>query len=318
VRRVTRLAVTIGDPAGIGPEIILKAALQLPADVELVVYGERDVLDATAQSVPDLNVFEGGVVDVGSPIDCLEFGSASEQGARLQYKALIGAVDAALNGDVAAVVTAPWTKHILPLAGIPASGHTEVIASRCGAGQPTMMLCGDVLRVALATIHVPLRQVGELLTIEGILGHLKTLDRDLRTHFGIAQPSIAVCGLNPHAGEGGIMGDEEQRVIEPAVLKANELGIHAEGPFPGDTIFARAVRQRSWDVVLAMYHDQGLAPLKLWHFGEAVNVTLGLPIIRTSPDHGTAYDIAGRGVADPSSMKQAIELAYRMVAARIQ
>ena len=306
-----RLGATLGDPAGIGPEILLKAANRVPHDI--VVFGRRDLLDETADRL-GLTRFEGDVVDVLPTAESVSPGQPTRYCAALQHAALVAAIDAALSGSIDAIVTAPWTKRILPLAGLPATGHTEVLAQRCGVERPTMLLAGDVLRVALATVHVPISEVPELLSTERVLGHLITLDAELRARFAISAPRIAVCGLNPHAGEGGLMGVEDAAVITPAVEAAKARGIDADGPFPADTLFPRVARRGSHDAVLAMYHDQGLAPLKLWHFGEAANVTLGLPIIRTSVDHGTAYDIAGRGVADEGSLIYAFEMAARLAA----
>jgi 4-hydroxythreonine-4-phosphate dehydrogenase len=309
------LALTLGDPAGIGPEIVLDSLATLSDDDAVVVYGARAVLERAAREIPRLRPWRGGVVEVlpGEDLGSLPLGAPSALAARLQYAALVAAIDDALAGRVAGVVTAPWTKHTLALAGLPATGHTEVLAERTGVPQPTMMLCGDVLRVALVTTHLPLAQVPAAITGEAIGRHLDTLARDLTRWFGLARPRLAVCGLNPHAGEGGLMGTEDRDVIAPALAAARARGLDVEGPFPADTLFARVVRQRSHDAVLAMYHDQGLAPLKLWHFGESANVTLGLPLLRTSCDHGTAWDIAGRGVADPSSLTYALRLAFRML-----
>jgi 4-hydroxythreonine-4-phosphate dehydrogenase len=319
---VIRLALTMGDPAGIGPEIVLRAARHLtdpddswPDTIALTVYGSQKVLDWTARTL-GLPRFDGEVVDVDPEPSADPPATPARPSARtaiIQYEALQSAIRAAQSGAVDAIVTAPWTKHALALAGRPSTGHTEVLAEACGTAEPTMMLCGDRLRVALATTHVALREVPDLLSAERILHHLRTLDRDLRRLFGVDRPRIAVCGVNPHAGEGGVMGDEESRTIGPAIERARQEGIGADGPWPADTLFARAAREDVADAILAMYHDQGLAPLKLWHFGAAANVTLGLPILRASVDHGTAYDIAGRGKADASSLLYALRLAAHMV-----
>jgi 4-hydroxythreonine-4-phosphate dehydrogenase len=308
------LALTVGDPAGIGPEIILGSLASLPENTRVVVYGARAVLARAAREIPHLRPWDGPVVEVlpGEDLGSLPLGAPSALAARLQYEALVRALDDALAGRVAGIVTAPWTKHILALAGLPPTGHTEVLAQRTGVPRPTMMLCGDVLRVALVTTHLPLAEVPAAITAEAVGHHLDTLARDLARRFGLARPRLAVCGLNPHAGEGGLMGNEERDAISPVVVAARARGLDVEGPFPADTLFARVARQRTHDAVLAMYHDQGLAPLKLWHFGESANVTLGLPIVRTSVDHGTAWDIAGQGVADPSSLSYALRLALRM------
>lgn len=310
------LAVTLGDPCGIGPELILKLASGR-LDTPIVVYGARAVLDWTAEQIGGLRRFTGPVVDVqafaGPPFD-FDFGRPSAQSASLQHRALCKAVEDTLSGQTAGVVTCPWSKHTLPLCGLPATGHTEVLAKLTGTPQPTMALCGDELRVALATTHLPLSAVSLALDAEMISQHLRTIDRDLRRRFGLQQPRIAVCGLNPHAGEAGIMGLEDDAVIRPAVERAQADGLAVEGPFAADSLFPKVVRQQSHDIVLAMYHDQGLIPLKLWHVGAAANVTLGLPIVRTSVDHGTAYDIAGQGRADPGSLAYAIRLATRLSA----
>lgn len=313
-----RIGITVGDPAGIGPEIILKALTSsTPAAAarswEPVLYGSRRVFDTTAASL-GLSPYGGRVEDVlSAEHDEVTPGVGSPYGARLQHTALTAAIDDALAGRIDAVVTAPWTKALLASAGLPATGHTEVLAARCGVDRPTMMLAGDQLRVALVTTHLPLREVPERLDGAEILAHLRTVDAELRLGFGIAAPRIAVCGLNPHAGEGGLMGTEDDAVIAPAIRQARAEGIDASGPHPADTLFARVVRLGTHDAVLAMYHDQGLVPLKLHHFGASANLTLGLPIVRTSVDHGTAYDIAGKGSADASSLRYAIDMALRLV-----
>lgn len=314
-RPKTKLGLTIGDAAGIGPELILKAAVERPDQVaDWVVFGSRAVLDWTVQRIPGLHAFSGKVIECSeqSPPSTLEPAKPSPFSARLQFAALKGAIQAAQDGSITAIVTAPWTKHILTLAGLTPTGHTEVLAKECNA-EPTMMLCGEHLRVALATVHIPLKEVSQVLSSELIVGHLKTISSDLRRLFQIDSPRIAVCGLNPHAGEGGVLGAEDDEVIVPAVAAAREMGIDAIGPEPADALFGRVAHEKTADAVLAMYHDQGLTALKLWHYRRAANLTLGLPIIRTSVDHGTAYDIAGRGEADPSSLLFAIDLANQLV-----
>lgn len=223
------------------------------------------------------------------------------------------ATDGCLNGRFAAMVTAPVQKSVINDAGISFSGHTEFIAARLGAPLPVMMLVAGKLRVALATTHLPLRDVSATITRDGLLQLLQILDRDIRRHWNIASPHIAVCGLNPHAGEGGYLGDEEQRVIEPALQLARAAGLNVHGPYPADTLFVPR-NLHGVDVVLAMYHDQGLPVLKHAGFGAAVNVTLGLPIVRTSVDHGTALPLAGTGRAQADSLLAAIALAAQMAA----
>jgi 4-hydroxythreonine-4-phosphate dehydrogenase len=222
-------------------------------------------------------------------------------------------VDGCLAGEFSALVTAPVQKSLLDAPGVPFSGHTEYIAARTHASRPVMMLTAGALRVALATTHLPLRSVSAALSTEGLLETLLILASGLKRCFGIERPRIAVCGLNPHAGEAGHLGDEEQRVIAPAIRLARQQGLVLHGPLPADTVFVPQ-RLEAFDAVLAMYHDQGLPVLKALGFGHAVNVTLGLPIIRTSVDHGTALDLAGRGSADAGSLLAAIALAAQIVA----
>jgi 4-hydroxythreonine-4-phosphate dehydrogenase len=285
-----RVAITIGDPAGIGPEIAAKAAAD-PRVLELctpVLYGR---------------IYTPGV----------RAGTLSAEAGRTAYGAIVAAVEDAMAGDVDAIATAPVNKAAFALAGLPWRGHTELLAHLTGAPSVAMMFHADALRVVLATIHEPLASVPRLLTRELLAGVIRLASRGL-PRFGFSQPRLAVCGLNPHAGEGGVLGDEEQRVIEPAIAACAGEGIRVAGPYPADTLFVRASRGE-FDAVIACYHDQGLIPVKLLAFGKAVNVTLGLPIIRTSVDHGTAFDIAGRNAADPGSMIAAVTLAARLARA---
>ena len=208
-------------------------------------------------------------------------------------------------------MTAPVQKSVINDAGIPFSGHTEYLAALCGSALPVMLLVAGELRVALATTHLPLRAVPDALSVEGLVAVLTIIDRDLRKLWGLARVRIAVCGLNPHAGEGGHLGREEQQVIEPALAHARAAGLDVHGPYPADTLFVPQHRA-NYDVVLAMYHDQGLPVLKASGFGNAVNVTLGLPIVRTSVDHGTALDLAGSGRADAGSLRAAVALAAQL------
>ncbi len=225
------------------------------------------------------------------------------------------AVDGCSSGEFAAMVTAPVQKSLINQAGIDFTGHTEYIAERTHASLPVMMLTASSLRVALATTHLPLKAVSDALSVEGLTQVLAILAHDLKQFWGLPQPRIAVCGLNPHAGEGGVLGDEELRVIAPAIAQARARGLNVDGPFPADTIFVPR-HLAPYDAVLAMFHDQGLPVLKHAGFGHAVNVTLGLPIVRTSVDHGTALDLAGSGKADAGSLLAAIELAAHMAKCR--
>jgi 4-hydroxythreonine-4-phosphate dehydrogenase len=282
-----RVAITIGDPAGIGPEIAAKAAAS-PRVLEActpVLYGR---------------IYTPGV----------EAGTLSAEAGRAACDAIVDAVADAMAGKVDAVATAPINKSAFALAGLPWRGHTELLAHLTGASSVAMMFHSDALRVVLATIHEPLASVPRLLTREALERVITLASREL-PRFGFGQPRLAVCGLNPHAGEGGMLGDEEQRAIQPAIAACASRGINVAGPFPADTLFVRASRGE-FDAVVACYHDQGLIPVKLLAFGTSVNVTLGLPIIRTSVDHGTAFDIAGRNAADPGSMIAAVLLAARL------
>ena len=292
--RKPRIAMTMGDPAGIGPEIVRKAAddARVRDACEPVLYGPGR----------DTSFFEPGVL--------------SGDAGRAAYQAICDAARDALAGTVDGIATAPVNKAAFARAGLPWKGHTDLLGSLTGAGQVAMMFWSEPLKVVLASVHVPLRDVSSVITRTLIDNVIELAYREL-SRFEIPNPRLAMAGLNPHAGEDGLMGDEEQRVLRPAVEAAKARGIVIDGPFPADTVFVRAVRGE-FDAVIASYHDQGLIPVKLLAFGRAVNVTLGLPIIRTSVDHGTAFDIAGRGIADPSSMIEAVLLAARLAALRTE
>ena len=285
-----RIAITEGDPAGIGPEIARRAA----ADARVLQVCEPVLYGAG----PDAR-FESGVL--------------SAEAGRVAYDAIVRAAADAQRGDVAAISTAPINKEALRLAGYPWNGHTDLLAHLTGAEHVAMMFFSDELRVVLATVHVPLADVPSLLT-QGVMEQTIALTARELSRFDKVYPRIGVAGLNPHAGEHGLFGREDETVIRPAVARCRERGIEVSGPFPADTLFVRA-RKGEFDVVIACYHDQGLIPVKLVAFGRAVNVTLGLPIIRTSVDHGTAFDIAGKGVADAESMIAAVLLAARLARA---
>jgi 4-hydroxythreonine-4-phosphate dehydrogenase len=286
-----RIAITVGDPAGIGPEIAQKAA-----DDPRV----REVCDPILYGPPSGTHFEPGVL--------------SAEAGRAAYDAICLAVRDALGDQVAGIATAPVNKLAFARAGLPWKGHTDLLGHLTGVSRVAMMFWSEPLKVVLATVHVPLADVPRALTRDVLDGVISLTAREL-PRFGISEPRLALAGLNPHAGEEGLLGAEEQRVLVPAVEAARSRGVRIEGPFPGDTVFVRAARG-DFDAVIACYHDQGLIPVKLLAFGRAVNVTLGLPIVRTSVDHGTAFDIAGRGVADPSSMVEAVQLAARLVLRR--
>lgn len=295
-----RLAITLGDPRGIGPEIVAKA-LQHPLDAHLTIIGAEDQM---APLPGDRKVSVGGW-KAGSGARPEDRPRAMRAG-QLAGHAVERAVKLAMAGEVDAIVTAPVEKHALHLAGFRYPGHTEWLAHLAGDVDVAMMLASDRLRVVLVTTHVALKDVPALLTIDKVVRTGRTTARALAEWFGIAAPRLALCAVNPHAGEQGLFGDEEARVLAPA---AKTLG--AAGPFPADTVFVRAMRGE-FDAVLAPYHDVGMTAIKVASFGSGVNVTLGLPFPRTSPDHGTAFDIAGQDRADPASMRQAIELAAQL------
>jgi 4-hydroxythreonine-4-phosphate dehydrogenase len=282
-----RIAITSGDPAGIGPEIAAAAA----ADPRVLA-----VCEPVLYAAPDPQRFAPGVL--------------SAEAGRAAYDTIVRAVNDARQGCVGGIATAPVNKEAFRLAGLPWSGHTDLLAHLTGAPHVAMMFHSAALRVVLATVHIALAEVSRALTQPSLEATIDLTAREL-PRYGAAHPRIAVAGLNPHAGEHGLFGREEETVIAPAIAAARARGIDVTGPFPGDTVFLRAHRGE-FDVVVACYHDQGLIPVKLLAFGEAVNVTLGLPIVRTSVDHGTAFDIAGQGVANPESMIAAVLLAARL------
>jgi 4-hydroxythreonine-4-phosphate dehydrogenase len=281
------IAITAGDPSGIGPEIALKASVdaRVTAVCEPVLYGPT-----TPEAL--------------AAFPCGEVSAAS---GRAAYEAIVAATNDALAGRVAAIATAPINKAAFAAAGLPWPGHTDLLAHLCGATDVAMMFWSDRLRVVLATVHIPLADVPAALTIDGLTRVIRLTAASL-PRFGIPSPRLGVAGLNPHAGEQGLLGGEDEAVVAPAVAAARAAGVNVTGPFPADTLFVRAARGE-FDAVIAMYHDQGLVPVKLIAFGQAVNVTLGLPIIRTSVDHGTAFDIARQGKADHGSLVEAVRLA---------
>jgi len=288
-------------------ELLAERARQLGWPIRLRDYEPR----AQRPHEPDtLTVLHQPLQTTSKP------GQLDKRNARYVLGMLDRAIDGALSKEFAAIVTAPVHKSVINDAGVVFTGHTEYLAQRTGAALPVMLLAAPGMRVALATTHLPLKEVSAAISIDSLLAITAVLDADLRKWWGIAAPRIAVCGLNPHAGEGGYLGDEEIRVIAPAIEQMRRRGIQATGPLPADTAFVPQVLA-SCDAVLAMYHDQGLPVIKHAGFDRAVNITLGLPILRTSVDHGTALDLAGTGRADASSLAAAIELAAR-IAARVE
>jgi 4-hydroxythreonine-4-phosphate dehydrogenase len=346
------IAITMGDACGIGPEIVLKALAAIGTDrpdlaARLVVYGDPSLLGRTARRLglplaitacdsasQAAQALDAAIDDAGgargphsrtTPIpvavvacstlpDDLPIGRIDARAGLAAHTAIVRASRDAIAGHIAAVVTAPIHKEALRAAGIHHPGHTEILAELAGASDVRMMLANHELRTILVTIHVPLREAIEQITLAAVADTISIAHAGLQK-LGIAHPRIAVAGLNPHAGEGGLMGREEIEIIAPAIAQARTQGIDASGPWPGDTVFMRARGFRDFDVVVAMYHDQGLIPVKYLGIEQGVNITVGLPFIRTSVDHGTAFDIAGQGIADASSLRAAIDLAITLCAA---
>jgi 4-hydroxythreonine-4-phosphate dehydrogenase len=321
------IGITMGDPAGVGPEIIVKA-LSDPKIFDLccpVVFGDRGALNLytgerrgpTVSEIthPSKAQCKPGQIELIAVChlerDALTPGTPKIAGGTAMVECITTAVEMAKGGQIDAVVTCPISKTLMNQAGHFYEGHTQLIASLTRCKDYVMMLAGEKLRVALVTIHCALKDVPSLLSKEKIVQTIRITARALEQDFGLPRPRLAVAALNPHAGEEGLFGQEEDGIITPAVQKAKAEGCRVEGPFPADSLFFRAARGE-FDAVVAMYHDQGLIPLKLLHFSDAVNVTLGLPIVRTSVDHGTAYNIAGKDLADPSSLKAAIRMAVMM------
>jgi 4-hydroxythreonine-4-phosphate dehydrogenase len=311
------IAITTGEPAGVGPELTV-AALAVAAErwpsVRFTVLADRELMAERAGSPAWLS--NGADIEIehhalGAPVTAGKLNAAN---GHYVLGLLDTAIDGAVSGRFDAIVTAPLQKSTINDAGVPFTGHTEYLAERTHTPRVVMMLAGvgdRPLRVALATTHLPLKDVSAALTVDGIVETLSIIDRDLKALFGLQKPRILVTGLNPHAGENGYLGREEIDVITPALLQARALGIDAPGPYPADTLFQPRYLKDA-DCVLAMFHDQGLPVLKFATFGEGINITLGLPIIRTSVDHGTALDLAGTGRADPGSLMVAIDTAVAM------
>ena len=320
----------MGDPVGIGPEIVLSALINpsiyemcrplVIGDMERLKFVKRYIksnLKFNAVENPKTGVYQCGCVDIVSTFKLDPGQILWAKPTALTGKAMISyitsAIDMALQGRIDAMVTCPINKQAMHMAGLFYNGHTELLAEKTKTARFAMMLAGDKLRVVLVTIHIPLKDVSRVLSKEKVLQTILITGSSLSMRFGIKNPQIAVAGLNPHAGEGGMFGDEEERIILPAVNLAKSQGLDVLGPYPPDTIFYHA-KKDLYDAVVCMYHDQGLIPFKMIHFTDGVNTTLGLPIIRTSVDHGTAYDIAGKGIANPGSLTAAIKMAVEQAA----
>lgn len=328
-RRPAFLAISMGDPAGVGPEVILKAAAAMASrrgSPALVVVGDLGAMreaarrlrgvptprqwrpgDAPCRPADGLAVLESGRLGFSA----LKPGRPSIEGAEAAYRYIVEGARMAMAGEASALVTAPINKEWLNRAGHRFPGHSELLAELSRARLWRMMFAGDQLRLALVTVHIGLARVSRALTSQGVFDTIRLLAQHLSGRRGVVRPRVGVLGFNPHAGEKGLFGDEEARVIAPAICRARRAGINANGPLAPDTAFVRPAGKFGFDAAVAMYHDQGLIALKTLEFERAVNVTLGLPFVRTSPDHGTAYDIAGCGAASAASMTAAIEYAWR-------
>lgn len=324
-----KVAITMGDPAGVGPEIIVKmfakhdiykyADVFVIGDLFPMLGAQRRISNKIAiRPVGDLNSLsqDHGIINLLDlrKIQTSDYsiGTSNAAAGKASFEYIKKSIELSLAEKIDAVVTAPINKHSLHMAGIKFPGHTEIFAKYTKTKNYAMMLMGDKLKVILATIHTAIKNVPGELSVKGLTTLIKLADRSLSRDFGIKKPAIAVCGLNPHAGEEGAFGDEEQKIILPAIKRSKSEGINVEGPYPADTLFNNVVNHKTHDAVIAMYHDQGLVPLKLLSFDTGVNVTLGLPIIRTSPDHGTAYDIVGTGKAGEKSILAAFYTAIEM------
>lgn len=303
-----RIGITIGDINGIGPEVILKSLHEVESTDSIpVIVAPKSVLEFYTDlfgTKKNYDLIESATVQYQD----IRPGVISSISGRAAMNSIEIAIKHCLEGNLNAMVTAPISKEAVNLAGYAIPGHTEFLAESTNAESVLMMLVNDQLRVALATVHIPLKDVSGSITTELIKSRLATLNQSLIQDFLIQEPKIAVLGLNPHSGDGGIIGNEEQEIIIPVLEEVRSKFHHIGGPFPADGFFGQKMYQQ-FDATLAMYHDQGLAPFKLLSFGNGVNFTAGLPIIRTSPDHGTAFNIAGKGIADPSSFIQAYQLA---------
>jgi 4-phospho-D-threonate 3-dehydrogenase / 4-phospho-D-erythronate 3-dehydrogenase len=322
------MAVTMGDPSGIGPEIIARMYLRRPDRRHWFVVGDAQVMraafaalgaDVTVRTIASVDeaAFGAGCLDVlaSSSLDALPpVGTVNAASGQAAYSAIIAAIALARQGRIHGIVTAPINKEALHAAGYPYPGHTEILAEHGaehgGGVRVAMMLANDEIRTVLVTVHCSLADAIRRADFAAQMAAMRLARAGARA-LGIANPRIAVAGLNPHAGEGGLFGDEEVRIIAPAIAAARAEGIDASGPWPGDTVFMQA-RKGRFDVVVAQYHDQGLIPVKYMGVEQGVNVTLGLPFVRTSPDHGTAFDIAGTGTADPSSLEYAFDYALKL------
>ncbi len=327
-----RLGITMGDPSGVGPEIIAKvfASKEVFEVCHPLILGDKQVLTKVLKNLglplrvkgtesPEGIGYQFGEINIInlSELQKIDYGYPQKGCAEAAISYIKKAVSLAMEKEIDGMITCPISKKALSLAGFSYPGHTELLAELTSTSHYAMMLAGDRLKVVLVTRHQALREVPSLITSEKIITTIRITHEALRRYFGIPNPRIAIAALNPHAGEEGLLGEEEERIIKPAVVETQRLGIKAIGPLPADSLSFYAFRG-DYDAVISMYHDQGLGPLKIVHFEDAVNITLGLPIIRTSVAHGTAYDIAGTGKASPRSLFKAIRWAAKMSKVSLQ
>ena len=316
---MVKIGITLGDPSGISPEILIKSKEYLPKG-SYIIYGSKNIIEKTKKllntdfpykeikSVEEAK--QKGFFLINLHDKEFELGKPSKETGKAAVEYLKKATEDILNKRLDAITTLPISKKYVMNAGFKYAGHTDFLADVSKVKEYAMVLLCEKMKVALITTHIPLREVPQMITKEKIVSKVKLINRELQEKFKIKKPKIAILGLNPHAGDGGNIGNEEEEIIKPACLELRNNGIDVSFPLSADTAFNR---YKEFDIFVAMYHDQGLIPLKLMCFKKAVNITFGLPFIRTSPDHGTGFDIAGKGVADPSSFIEAIKLAYNLV-----
>ncbi len=321
------IAITCGDPAGIGPEIVLKSFKRLPLHLrkKILLFADRFFMEKIGRdldintTMTDENDRTGKSLRLHHLPKCgitkKEIGRVSAKTGRIAICSIDSALTAISKGTCCAIVTAPINKEAINMAGYRVAGHTEYFSAYDGGADVVMMMAGKKLKVALVTTHVAIKDLAKAITRQKVLKTLQIVDKSMSAYLG-HRPKIAVCGFNPHAGDGGLFGNEENRIIIPAIESARRTGIDASGPYPADTLFTPKMREQ-YDVAIAIYHDQGLIPVKALSFGETVNVTLGLSFLRVSVDHGTACDIAGKGIADPAGMVYAIKTAERMLKGKL-
>jgi 4-hydroxythreonine-4-phosphate dehydrogenase len=301
------IGITLGDPGGVGIEVVLKALSNFERN--FILFGSRKAFEYYTEKL-DLRIPKS--VKINDIKGNFSIGKVNKTNGKIAYQSLIQAIKAAKQGLCKAIVTAPLNKKALHLAGFKYPGHTEILAENFSCREFAMMMVSDEMKIVFLTTHIPLSSVSFMISKEQIIKKTKFIDKYLKLYWNLQKPSFGILALNPHASDHGLFGNEEERIIKPAVKELQEEGFNIQGPFPADTYW----NSQNKDCTIALYHDQGMIPFKMKSYGKGVNVTLGLPIPRTSPDHGTAFDIAGKGIANPGSMKEAIRLAIEMTDVR--